>query len=69
MAKQANPEGMKWPTDKARYDKNYLRLFGKVCSECSGIGIVDGDGIAYKCINCNGLGYVMSDADSTQEWE
>jgi len=26
MAK-ANPEGMKWPTDKARYDKNYQKIF------------------------------------------
>lgn len=51
-------EKQKWPTDKAKYDRNYLRLFGRLCSECKGIGIVDGDGIAYKCTNCKGIGYV-----------
>ena len=23
------PEAMKWPTDKAKYDRNYERIFGK----------------------------------------
>lgn len=26
MAK-ANPEGMKWPTNKPRYDRNYIKIF------------------------------------------
>ena len=54
----AKNEKQKWPSNKIKYDKNYLRLFGKCCPECRGIGIVDGDGIAYKCTDCNGIGYV-----------
>lgn len=33
MAK-ANPEAMKWPTDKAKYDKNYIKTFGMDCKDC-----------------------------------
>ncbi len=51
---KANPEGMKWPTDKARYDKNYLKLFGKQCPKCKGEGWL---GI-YICSKCNGIGWV-----------
>ena len=29
MAAKANPESMKWPTDKAKYDKNYQKIFSK----------------------------------------
>ena len=29
MAQKANPESMKWPTDKAKYDKNYQKIFSK----------------------------------------
>lgn len=43
-------EKMKWPTDKAKYDRNYLRLYGKRCLLCKG----------YKdfCEKCNGIGWV-----------
>lgn len=38
MSKKANPEGIKWPTDKAKYDRNYLRLYGEkemnICDDC-----------------------------------
>lgn len=31
-------EKMKWPTDKSRYDKNYLKIFGEkemnTCDDC-----------------------------------
>ena len=41
MAK-ANPEAMKWPTDKARYDKNYQKIFNPtktiICKYCKGDG-------------------------------
>jgi hypothetical protein len=50
MAK-ANPEGMKWPTDKPRYDKNYLRLYGKICPTCKGKN-------KNVCSRCMGLGRV-----------
>ena len=46
MATKANPEAMKWPTDKPRYDKNYLRLYGIICKHCKGQG----------CPACNWLG-------------
>ena len=55
MAK-ANPESIKWPTDKPRYDKNYLRLYGKQCPICGGRGVYEGT--ETTCVNCNGLGYV-----------
>jgi len=59
MAK-ANPEGMKWPTDKPRYDKNYLRLFGKKCPLCNGKarGIPAKGGGWTTCPKCWGLGKV-----------
>lgn len=28
-------ETQKWPTDKARYDKNYLKSFGMRCKNCN----------------------------------
>ena len=29
MTEKSNPERMKWPTDKARYDKTYIKIFDK----------------------------------------
>lgn len=29
MATKANSEGIKWPTNKAKYDKNYIKIFSK----------------------------------------
>ena len=63
MSKQSNPEAMKWPTDKPRYDKNYLRLYGKQCPVCDGNGKILK---AYSmtaileetCSKCKGLGKV-----------
>lgn len=55
MSKQANPEGIKWPTDKAKYDKNYLKLYGEPCHHCGGVGGKVG---MYSCEKCNGIGYV-----------
>jgi len=55
-------ESQKWPTDKARYDKNYLRLFGKPCPRCKGTGR---SGTLKKwvrcCSRCDGIGYVEKD--------
>jgi len=56
-------EVQKWPTDKAKYDKHYLRLFGKRCNMCDGRGKVL---VAYSetcileeaCEKCNGLGWM-----------
>jgi len=60
MSKEIN-EYQKWPTDKKRYDRNYLRYHGKVCPKCNG----DGEARWHKqpphvrlCALCNGLGYV-----------
>lgn len=54
-------EHQKWPTNKKQYDKNYLRLWGKICPECNGYGIypttkntIDSD----VCRACNGIGYI-----------
>ena len=59
MAAKANPESMKWPTDKPRYDKHYLRLYGKKCPVCMGKarGVPHNEGWI-TCPKCNGLGYV-----------
>lgn len=27
-------ESQKWPTDKAKYDKNYQKIFGMRCINC-----------------------------------
>ena len=48
-------EFQKWPTDKTKYDKNYLRLYGKLCFECNGYGYVEDN---KTCDNCKGIGYV-----------
>ena len=59
MAK-ANPEGIKWPTDKPKYDKNYIRLYGKKCSMCDGKarGVPHKDGGWITCPKCMGVGKV-----------
>ena len=46
--------------DKARYDKNYLRLYGKRCPMCMGNirGIPHNKGGWITCPKCNGYGYV-----------
>lgn len=31
-------ESQKWPADKAKYNENYLRIFGVECSMCKGKG-------------------------------
>lgn len=56
MAK-ANPEAMKYPSDKAKYDKNYLRLYGKKCPTCGGKarGVPAKDGGWTTCPKCMGL--------------
>jgi len=46
MAK-ANPEGMKWPTDKAKYDENYLKIFASVKT-------AGGEAMIRKC-NCRSV--------------
>ena len=58
-------EFQKWPTDKPRYDKNYLRLYGKPCLKCKGTGL-QYEPLSYEengkdipeCPDCNGVGYV-----------
>ena len=48
---------MKWPSDKRKYDRNYLRWAGKICPKCKDKGenkpAKDGG-----CPECDGLGYV-----------
>lgn len=64
MSKKANPEGIKWPTNKTRYDENYLKIFGVKCSACKGKGYFDDycklqkKHIKTTCLLCNGIGRV-----------
>ena len=54
-------ESMKWPTNKTKYDANYLRLYGVRCPDCHGEGELNlGVRMEYvhKCPTCGGLGYV-----------
>jgi DnaJ-class molecular chaperone len=52
------------PINKERYDRNYLRIYGKICPNCKGQGgfrITNPEGqlVGVKgCKNCEGLGYV-----------
>jgi len=47
-------EKQKYPDDKEEYDRNYLRIFGRVCPVCHGTG----DFVGVKCCGCKGIGYV-----------
>jgi len=60
MSTKANPEGMKWPTDKPRYDRNWIKLFGKKCPVCGDMarGIPSKYGGWIRCPKCKGLGKV-----------
>jgi DnaJ-class molecular chaperone len=58
-------EHQKWPTNKRKYDQEYLRVFGQVCPKCNGntmgkdeLGLPDPELV---CNKCNGLGYVEKD--------
>jgi hypothetical protein len=49
------------PVNKEKYDKNYLRVFGKKCPFCDENGKTGYDPITKKyvvCQFCMGLGYV-----------
>jgi hypothetical protein len=50
-------------TDRAKYDEEWIRIFGKDCKECFGTGLVNGtanhDHLSNQyCKNCNGIGRV-----------
>lgn len=57
-------ESQKWPTDKIKYDRNYLRAHGKPCIACDTRGWFEDKvpGMKKKvkttCIICQGLGYI-----------
>ena len=57
-------EAMKWPTDKARYDANYLRAFGERCDACKTLGYYEDKPKNMKkkvrttCLICGGIGYI-----------
>ena len=46
------------PVDRKKYDRNYLRLYGKVCPECNGVGRFPSMMTFWDCERCKGLGYV-----------
>lgn len=43
--------------DKTKYDRNYLRIYGRLCSRCNGTGYCGCD-MRNICTICDGLGYV-----------
>lgn len=50
--------------DKRAADRNYLRVFGVMCEDCKGTGVLPtlpGIRTRYECNNCDGLGYVPKD--------
>lgn len=59
-------EFQKYPSDKKKFDKNWVRIFGERCPECLGTGVVDdtkhsvelGIDIDKECPRCNGVGKV-----------
>lgn len=59
-------ESQKWPTDKARYDANYLRLFGEQCDVCHGRGYHEDvvphmkQRVRTTCLICGGTGKLKS---------
>lgn len=44
-------EAQKWPTNKPRYDAEYLRIYGEKCL-CGDKGYYVNDGIKTKCLLC-----------------
>lgn len=61
-----NPESQKYPTDKKKFDKNWIRIFGKKCFMCRGTGYKEEhdpelgalQGVKILCPNCKGIGKV-----------
>ncbi len=69
-----NSEAMKWPTNKHKYDRNYLRLYGVKCPECHGTGELRSDLMTgcdpdIKCDTCDGLGYTERNRHEQQSGE
>lgn len=59
-------EFQKYPTDKKKFDKNWIRAFGVKCKRCKGSGWIDeydeelgaSIGVKFYCPKCNGIGKV-----------
>jgi len=57
-------EKQKWPQDKRKYDREYLRVFGVKCPDCKGVGQLiranwqDDITAMEDCKICKGLGYI-----------
>ena len=50
-------EFQKWPTDKKKWDRNWLRIFGKKCWFCKGKGYLENDEKCIPCKVCGCIGY------------
>jgi DnaJ-class molecular chaperone len=46
------------PVDRQRFNRNYLRLYGKKCDLCNGDGVTNAFANEMSCPQCDGLGYV-----------
>jgi len=47
------------PVDKRKFDRGYLRVYGKECGICKGWGhTLTEDNSICMCTSCDGLGYV-----------
>lgn len=58
-------EKQKYPTNKRRYDRNYLRAHGQVCPDCMGAGLDKIFTNPVTCKKCDGLGYVEKEKNGT----
>lgn len=57
------------PVNKERYDKNYLRAYGKICSQCKGKGgwTINNGQLKTVCKLCNGIGYIERKPNDTRK--
>ena len=49
-------EFQKYPTDKKKFDKNWIRAFGVKCIHCKGNGIIPVGQCFVTCPKCKGTG-------------
>ena len=61
----------KWPSDKRKYDSNYLRIYGRECPRCHGTGnnacTVYMNGTHPPCHYCGGLGYIEKERKPNEQ--
>lgn len=59
-------EYQKYPTDKKKFDRNWIKIFGVKCKRCRGSGWLPEydpelgaeQGVEYICPKCKGIGKI-----------